>query len=147
MGQEAPVLAVPGPSLPRGIGVPMSLTHVPSRSCHGRHLHTVPGGQRGGRAAVAGQHRERPQPGVSGAVGAVLGAGFRRSPWKGRGQMAGRSSSPLEEVTASLRHEAKHPLATSSRPQPGISWAEVTSPVPVVAAVSADLIFVSPAPL
>lgn len=64
-----------------------------------------------------------------------------------QGQMAGRSSSPLEEVTASLRHEAKHPLATSSRPQPGISWAGAASPVPVVAAVSPGLVPVSLSPL
>lgn len=79
--------------------------------------------------------------------GAVLGAGFRWSPWKGRGQTAGHSSSPLEEVTASLRHEAEHPLATSSQPQPGLSWAGGTSPVPMVAAVSTDHILVSPSPL
>lgn len=75
--------------------------------------------------------------------GAVLRAGFRWSPW----QTAGHSSSPLEEVTASLRHEAEHPLATSSRPQPGLSWAGDTSPVPMGAAVSTDLIPVSPSPL
>lgn len=79
--------------------------------------------------------------------GAVLGTGFRWSPWKGKGQTAGHSSSPLEEVTASLRHEAEHPLATSSQPQPGLSWAGGTSPVPMVAAVSTDHILVSPSPL
>lgn len=85
--------------------------------------------------------------GLGEAGGTVFGAGFRWSPWKGRGQTAGRSTSPLEEVTASLRHEAKHPLATSSRPQPGLSWAGGTSPVPIVVAVSTDFILVSPSPL
>lgn len=56
-GREAPLLEFQGPPRRGGSGVhPHILTHIPPRSCHGRHLHTMPGGQRGGRAAVAGQH-------------------------------------------------------------------------------------------
>lgn len=45
-------------------GFPNLGDSAPGR-CYGRHFHSVPGGQRGCRSPVAGQHRERPQPGVS----------------------------------------------------------------------------------
>lgn len=51
------------PALQQGT-VPLQ-TPLCSKSRDGRHLHAVPRGQRGGRAPLAGQHRERPQPGVS----------------------------------------------------------------------------------
>lgn len=49
---------------PESPGFPNLGDSAPGR-CYGRHFHSVPGGQRGGRSPVAGQHGERPQPGVS----------------------------------------------------------------------------------
>lgn len=55
-----PVLWIPSQSP----GFPNLGDSAPGR-CYGRHFHSVPGGQRGCRSSVAGQHGERPQPGVS----------------------------------------------------------------------------------